>query len=110
MMKQQSNSARGLKHSLAPIFAFLFMALFVYLSAVLTLPEKLETYYILLLIFAFLLALNFMVVTVPCALSSGFFAVMAIWRDRKFVLPIVSIFLDCASLIAWGFCLRTLIF
>lgn len=109
MIASQSNALRGFKHSLAPIFVFLITAGFVYLSTVLTLPEEHRTYYTFLLIFSFLFALFFMVITVPCALYSGYMAVLSIRYERKFVLPILSLLFDAGAVTAWGFCLRILL-
>lgn len=107
--EHQSNALRGFKHSLAPIFAFLFMAGFVCLSTVLTLPEEHRTYYTALLIFGFLFSLFFLLITVPCALYGGYLSVSSICREKKYVLPILSILLDVAAVTVWGFCLRILI-
>lgn len=109
MNTEANNALRGVKHSLAPVFAFLIMAGFIYLSTVLTLPEEHRTYYTILLIFSFLFALFFLLITVPCALYSAYLAVSSIRWEKKYVLPILSLLLDAVVLIIWGFCLRILI-
>ena len=105
-MMQTTNSIRGLKHVIAPLFPLGVTAGFVYLSSLLNLPEELMTYDSFLLIFASIFALLFMSITVPCCVYGGVLAIKAIWKERRYVLPVITLLLDCAMLFVWGFALR----
>lgn len=101
-----SNAVRSLKHILAPIFTFLVALAIVYVASAWTLPEKLLPYETMFLIFTAVFSLFFVAITVPCVVYSCYLAIMAIIRDKKYLLPTISLILNDCVLLAWIYIMR----
>ena len=103
---QSTYAVRGLKHILAPVILLLLAAALIYGSMVISLPEKLLPYETLFYNFSTIATLFFLAVTLPCVIGGAYMAVMAMIRDRKWILPILTLVLDAGVMYGWIYAVR----
>ncbi len=103
---KQNQAMIALKHILIPIAVLIAVAALTYSAAKIVLPEKFQAYEAFFLILTAIVSLFFITITVPCGLYGGYLAVAAIVRDKKYVVPVITILLDCAVLFSWVYFLR----
>ena len=85
----------------APVLVYLMLLVTTYCATHLNLPEKLQPYSTFFLIFGFLFTAFFLVITVPCALYSGYRSVQTMLREKKYYLPGIQLALDLGLLVFW---------
>lgn len=94
---------------LAPVLILLSAIGSVYLAVHVELSEKAQVYSVFFLILTFLVTAFFLLISLPCALFSGYLSVMTMVREKRYVLPGVLLALDAGLLVVWILALQKFI-
>lgn len=86
---------------LAPTLSLAASVATAYAAVHVKLSEKLQPYSVFFLILAFLFTAFFLLITLPCVAYGGYQCVMAMKKQKRFVLPAVMLALDAAVVAAW---------